>query len=276
MTAEHAAFHRAIVRNPRDLLARLVFADYLEETGDPNLVARAHLIRAQIALEDPTTDAEEFERLRAFEERLLDLFREEWDRELPMWLLEEGGAVYLNGFVEQVQLSFTRFFRSAADLFDAVPLRSLHLLWPAPRPQDYRGQFDCLPQLAGLETLKLGPHAADLINCPVNSGLDEPPLYTELMTCRTLTGLKTLDLAGNQIRDHWLTAFVEALPNSAFGRTLEVLNLSDSYHLTDSGGDTLAAAESLSGLKHLVLKGAPFTSSTRSRLRRAFGDRVTF
>jgi len=276
MTAEHLAFRRAIVANPRDLLARLVFADYLEETGDPNHVARAHLIRAQIALDDPATDAEEFDRLQAFETRLLDLFREEWDRELPMWLLEEGAAVYLNGFVEHVQLSFTRFFRSANELFDAVPLRSIQLVPPSPRPETIVGQFDRLPRLSQIQSLKLGPDANELTYIPIQWDIFESPLFTEVMRCRTLTGVRTLDLARNRIDDRWLTAFAAVLPMSAFGGTLEVLNLSDSYHLTDAGGDTLATAAGLSGLKRLILTDVPFTSATRSRLRRAFGDRVRF
>ena len=127
-----------------------------------------------------------------------------------------------------------------------------------------------------MEALKLGPNASYLIVFPVDVGFDEPPLFKELMTCRTLTGLRTLDLSGNQIGDAWLTAFLAALPDSAFGTTLEVLNLSDSYHLTDAGGDTLATAEGQSGLKRLLLTDVPFTSATRSRLHRAFGDRVTF
>src|SRR5262245_64336616 len=39
------AFVRAILRDPPDVTTRLVFADWLEETGDPSNVAWAHFIR---------------------------------------------------------------------------------------------------------------------------------------------------------------------------------------------------------------------------------------
>lgn len=278
MTDEHAAFRRAIVESPRDLLARLVYADYLEETGDPNHVARAHLIRTQIALDDPTTDADEDEddRLKAFEARLMDMFRDEWDQEIPYWLLDEGTVEYRNGFVEHARLSITSFLRNAAELFAAVPLRSLQLLLPAPRPDAYRGAFDRLPALAHIEVLKLGPNATDLAVFVTDREVTEPPLFTELMTCRTLSGLRTLDLAGNRITDAWMVAFVSALPSAAFASSLEVLDLSDSYHLTDAGGNALATARSLFRLKRLVLKDTPFRAATRSMLRRTFGDRVSF
>ena len=47
---EHLPFLRAICADPADDLPRLVYADFLEESGDPDQIARAHFIRAQIAL----------------------------------------------------------------------------------------------------------------------------------------------------------------------------------------------------------------------------------
>ncbi len=278
MTDEHTAFLRAIVEHPCDLLARLVFADFLEETGDPNHVARAHLIRTQIALEDPTTDPDEYDRLQAFEARLLDLFQDTWDRALPYWVIEEGTVEYRRGFVEHVELPFYRFTRSAGELFAALPLRSLQLRCPAALNADYRGLFDRLPQLAAIESLTLGPNLSSLIDFgPFPRGGDRPSLlFTELMTCRTLSGLRSLSVAGNRITDAWLVAFVSALPTSAFGATLRTLDLSDSHHVTNAGGNTLATARSLYGLKQLILKDVPLNAATRSMLRRSFGDRVTF
>src|SRR5262249_13049333 len=46
--SEHAAFHKAIVANPADLTSRLVYADFLEETGEPSDVARGEVIRSPI------------------------------------------------------------------------------------------------------------------------------------------------------------------------------------------------------------------------------------
>ncbi|MBN9120505.1 MAG: TIGR02996 domain-containing protein, partial [Planctomycetes bacterium] len=46
--SERAAFLRAIADQPADRTARLVFADFLEEAGDPADAARAGFVRAQV------------------------------------------------------------------------------------------------------------------------------------------------------------------------------------------------------------------------------------
>lgn len=278
MTDDHAAFARAIADNPRDLLARLVYADFLEETGDPNHVARAHLIRAQIALDDPATDADEYDRLKALEGRLLDMFLDTWQVEVPYWLLEEGGtADYRRGFVEHVSLSFARFVRSAGELFALFPIRSLQLKSPAALNAEFTGAFDRLPGLANIEVLKLGPSLALLTDHGVVDGEREtPPIFDELVHCRTLTGLRVLDLTGNRITDTWLVSFVSALPGAAFAAALEELVLSDCFHVTDAGANTLATARSLDRLKRLTMKEVPVTAAGRWMLRRRFGDRVSF
>lgn len=277
MIDDHAAFLRGIVANPHDLLARLVYADFLEETGDANHVARAHLIRTQIALDEVSSEPEEARRLKALEERLLDLFQMTWDLEVPYWVLDEGEIEYRRGFVEHVSVPFYRFTRSAEELFQSLPLRSLHLRSPAALSSEYRGLFDRLPQLENVEALKLGPTLTFLTEFgPFGAEGEPPPVFGELMTCRTLTGLKKLNLAGNRITDAWLVAFLSALPRAAFGLTLEELDLSDSFHVTNAGGNTLATARSLSNLKRLILKDVPLTAATRSMLRRTFNDRVTF
>jgi type IV pilus assembly protein PilB len=42
------AFVSAILRNPAEVTTRLVFADWLEETGDPSNVAWAQFIRLNV------------------------------------------------------------------------------------------------------------------------------------------------------------------------------------------------------------------------------------
>jgi uncharacterized protein (TIGR02996 family) len=60
------AFVSAILRNPADVTTRLVFADWLEETGTPSNIAWAHFIRlnaeaAQYARGNPKREALEFD-----------------------------------------------------------------------------------------------------------------------------------------------------------------------------------------------------------------------
>jgi uncharacterized protein (TIGR02996 family) len=51
IASDHAAFQRAIAADPADLTARLVYADFLEETGDPAHAARAEFVRTQVEAE---------------------------------------------------------------------------------------------------------------------------------------------------------------------------------------------------------------------------------
>jgi uncharacterized protein (TIGR02996 family) len=76
--SDHAAFQRAIAADPADLTCRLVYADLLEETGDPSHVARAAFVRAQVEADGlPPTDPHRAE-LLARAGRLFDTRWIEW------------------------------------------------------------------------------------------------------------------------------------------------------------------------------------------------------
>ena len=78
--SDHAAFRRAIAADPADLTSRLVYADFLEETGEPPHVARAEFIRVQIEADGlPPTDP----RRISLERQAAKLFREHW---VAWWL----------------------------------------------------------------------------------------------------------------------------------------------------------------------------------------------
>jgi uncharacterized protein (TIGR02996 family) len=65
----------AVVASPEDRTVRLVYADALDETGDPADAARAEFIRAQI--EGERLPAEDFRRI-AHQSRARDLFEQHW------------------------------------------------------------------------------------------------------------------------------------------------------------------------------------------------------
>jgi uncharacterized protein (TIGR02996 family) len=64
----------ALVENPDDLAAHMVYADYLSEQGDP----RGELIQVQLALEDASRSEPERKKLRQREEELLSLHARQW------------------------------------------------------------------------------------------------------------------------------------------------------------------------------------------------------
>ena len=69
------ALHRAVIENPPDRTVRLVYADALEETGEPANVARADFIRTQLELETVEHDAD---RRGALTDRASELFEANW------------------------------------------------------------------------------------------------------------------------------------------------------------------------------------------------------
>jgi uncharacterized protein (TIGR02996 family) len=72
--AERDSFLNAIQKNPNDSMVRLVFADWLEERGDPH----GELIRIQCKLHDWVSDREERAELQARERELLVEHYDEW------------------------------------------------------------------------------------------------------------------------------------------------------------------------------------------------------
>jgi uncharacterized protein (TIGR02996 family) len=69
------ALHHAVVASPQDRTVRLVYADALDETGDPVEVARAEFIRAQVDLEAVPEPYQRHDDLAA---RCAKLFDEHW------------------------------------------------------------------------------------------------------------------------------------------------------------------------------------------------------
>lgn len=117
---ERAQLFETILANPDDDHPRLVFADWLEENGEP---ARAEFIRVQI----------EYARLKSWEprrtglvERATELLVESGSAwRLPF--LESREQVFNRGFVDEVHLSASRFLESSEDIFRNTPLFTARL-----------------------------------------------------------------------------------------------------------------------------------------------------
>jgi uncharacterized protein (TIGR02996 family) len=168
------AFLGAIIESPEDDAPRLVFADWLEEHGEPE---RAEFIRAQVGVARlPEGDV----RLPALEARAKELQQ----AKAAAWLgpLDVRGlrAKYRRGFAEEVYCSTPGlFFAHAEDLFGLLPLRSLTIHSVQGDVLDPAGAraLAAMPQLARLEELLLWDHdlgdegTAVLAACPHLSNL---------------------------------------------------------------------------------------------------------
>lgn len=121
--AEDDAFLREIIATPDDDGPRLVYADWLEERGDP----RAELIRVQCE-EARLGDCARRAKLRSRAKQLLTAHGKEWTASLDA----DGGSEfrdpeYHRGFVEAAKMSLRFFLRSGAGVMSRTPLRRLTL-----------------------------------------------------------------------------------------------------------------------------------------------------
>jgi uncharacterized protein (TIGR02996 family) len=120
----HQQFLQAILDDPDDDALRLVYADWLEEQGDP----RAEFIRLQCELEkaEYRRDWENPRRrqLTAWEIELIRTHKEEWfgpvRTRFSYWECHRG-------FIDEVHCTEDVFFEVADELFAAQPVRHLRL-----------------------------------------------------------------------------------------------------------------------------------------------------
>lgn len=118
--ATDAGFLRRIIARPDADGPRLVYADWLDERGDP----RGRFIRVQIALARLGRDHPARPALAADELRLREAHAAEWAREFAG---RAGRCTFRRGFVEAVTLSARQFADHAAALLAAAPIRAVRL-----------------------------------------------------------------------------------------------------------------------------------------------------
>jgi uncharacterized protein (TIGR02996 family) len=271
----------AIIARPEDDLPRLVYADWLEETGN---AARAAFIRTQVEAEGLPPGSPERTALEAAAAELLRTHGAAWTAQLPEWVTwQDTKVVYRRGFVEELSTTPLRLFRDGHELFAVAPVRTVRLraqtvrLWAQTRidsrtVRTFRDQ-DFYTRIAHL---RLGPRllgaAPGIPRTPLTRDANVPYDINLLTGSRKLTGLRILDLSDNHLADDWVLAFVRRFRRASFARTLAELNLSDNQ-LSDATAATLAAAPGFDGV-WLDLRGNRITPAGAERLRERFGERV--
>jgi uncharacterized protein (TIGR02996 family) len=256
------SFLQAIIESPDDDNLRLVYADWLEDLGDP----RGEFIRVQCQLANlPEGDARRPE-LEARERELLAKYSPVWVQELQP---DPAGVTFRRGFVEDVETDAEFLLQQAAGLFRLTPLR--HLL-----VQGYQGNqlgpegtrtLASWPQLARLQSLRL----------PENRVGDAG---TEALAASPhVKGLLVLDLGNNHIGEEGTAA----LAHSPYLAGLKELYL-DYNHIWLGGAQALARSPYLANLTLLDLEhnffigpeGEEGEEEAVEELEARFGDRVNF
>ena len=234
---DRIAFLHAIARRPDDDLPRLIFADWLDEHGEPD---RAEFIRLQCLATPTDADSRRIEELET-------MHRAAWVEPLAGTFFR---AEFRRGFVDHAVLPAATFLKHGADLRRQTPLRGVTLLGVRRvLPDLLRG-----PLLAGLAALhltggRLGDDGARLL---ANSA--------------ALKGLTTLRLGDNVISD----AGVTALARSPHLAGLTSLVLRDNA-VGDGGAWELANALHMDRLTRLDLAGNEIGESGLRALRSTTG-----
>ncbi len=251
MSSDRAAFVRAIADDPDDDLPRLVFADWLDEHGEPE---RAEFVRVQCALARvPRREAPA--ELVAREHELLTAHGQAWAAE---WHGLRGVAWegLDRGFVSTFHVAdVAEFVTSSEQALRAVPIGRLSLR--SARTSDLRTLVGSramiyLPDLA-VDGCNFGNAGAEVIaNAP------------------GVRGLRRLSLTRDHIGDRGAQALAES-PHLAGLRRLDLAG----NRIGDTGAEALAAAAGWAHLTHLLLAKNPIGGDGRALLRARYGPAVT-
>jgi uncharacterized protein (TIGR02996 family) len=246
-------FLQAIFDNPDDDAPRLIYADWLEERGDP----RGEFIHVSCALEkleatDPLRSELEVQR-----EALLVQHEEEWFGRLKRLIsagTPPGGYVrYQRGFPDQIFVSAKTFLSHAGEVFRLAPVRHLALT-------DAGEHVRALATLEGLTRLAS-------LNLFLNRIGDTGVQL--LAASPRVNRLRVLNLSHNQVGD----AGARALAGSPHLAHLTELYLYGNL-IGDVGAQALAASPHLAELSVLNLEANHIDGRRKSAraLRERFGD----
>jgi uncharacterized protein (TIGR02996 family) len=243
--SDHDALLQAIGDYPEEDTPRLMYADWLEENGEPE---RADFVRTQVELARPglaAADRYPFVRKNVY---YLTNFARRWKSELP----DLDGITwgdFNRGLIEEVLVAGERPLVEHAEPIFAVP--GVHVL----RLKRLRDATEVtqLPQLERLRALKM-----------VSAGAHRDELRV-LLASPYLGRLQVLDLHGNGADD----AVVADIADGRFPDLTELWLGANPFG--QAGALTLAHSPHLDKLRVLHLTGSAL-NSTRSALVQRFGS----
>jgi len=283
----HEPFLKAVLDDPDADAPRLVYADWLEEHGDP----RADFIRVQCELAQLADEAPQHDALSDRRDRLLRMYGESWRAEIPEWA--RAYCEFTRGFVSEVTIfrPWRRHFGpelSRLAPVEKVTLKNLHIdpesFTDAPGVRhlnslvilDEQLEYDQLKALmhsraalaplrcldimwtefrdAGALMVALSPHLERLRRLELKAcSLSPRAVHVLTHEARSLHNLNWLDLSNNDLNDD----SIWTLANAASMRGLTHLFL-NSNKITNQGLSYLADSHCLANLTDLELDGNVF------------------
>jgi uncharacterized protein (TIGR02996 family) len=250
MPSDGDALLKVICERPREDTPRLMYADWLDEHGDP---LRAEFIRFQIEFPKWDSSHPRYAELRARDDRF-DAARAEWVNALP----RPPGVKYVDsvgwdrGFVGWVEFRSSKAFaRHAAAVFAATPVTALEVnrVTAGTVARVLNSVF--VPRVPRLYLS--GPLGVDAVR--------------RVAGCARLSQLETLHVWGSCPDEG-----AEALAASPHLGALETLSFS-SHTLTDRGLLALTDSAALAALSRVVLNGKyGISESALARAKARFAE----
>jgi uncharacterized protein (TIGR02996 family) len=242
------ALRRLVVSQPDDDLPRLIYADWLDEHGQPD---RAAFIRAQVEAFRAEPFSPEARHAAHHAEDIEATHYRDWTGHLEDRVI---ASEFVRGFVERVTVRAARFPYVAEDIFDAEPVQAVCLsrIIGDRRPTALLEPIFEVPQLTRVTTLELPG---------VGLGRVGELEWIALLRSLYLDGLQELSLRKNPLQPQWIE---ELLSGPHFPR-LTGLDLSDIPHL----GPAVAAAVERAPhrrLRRVNLSGVRFQSDVVKRV----------
>ncbi|AMV28162.1 Leucine Rich repeats (2 copies) [Gemmata sp. SH-PL17] len=245
---DHDALLHAIGEHPEEDTPRLMFADWLEENGQPE---RADFVRNQIELTRRELTAAERHQLVKKNVYYLTNWVPHWKAQLPRIDGIEWGD-FNRGLIEEVQAADDRSVIQHADAIFRVP--GIHVL--RLRRLRRAQALAEVPQLARLRALKM-----------VSAGAHEDGLGI-LLASPHLGQLVVLDLHGNRI-DNVVSVNIAG----GWFQNLTELWLG-SNRVGNRGARALASSPYMTQLRLLDLQDNPIDHAACSTLRSRFWSKV--
>ena len=237
----HESFLAEIINNPDDDTPRLIYADWLEEQGDP----RSEFIRLQCEIASRPSYDPALSELREQEQRFLDQHAPNWSKPV---LRYAQNIHYERGLISKVTLRLSDASDRVHRISRLTPLQKVKLI------QVSKGrmiQFIGSPELGLLSELDFS-----------NEQLG-PQVMKELASCEYLDSIRALRLSKCQLNH----ASIKALTNSPALRNLNELYL-DSNRIDGRGINSLVNSSLLKNLKKIDLTNNPLESADLALLLR--------
>jgi uncharacterized protein (TIGR02996 family) len=259
MNPDERTFLNAICAQPEDDTARLVFADWLAENGDPD---RGEFIRCDVELArtPPGSDNDE-RRRRVLLERRDALFKKHKAAWLAPFSPFATAGSFVRGFVQSLEVQASTFLQHAEKWFAITPLTKVTFtacrVWD-PVTSTYlwwTEQLFASPLLSRLRTIDLESlHLNAMALAPFTAHPD-------------LSRLRELLLASNDIHSEG-AIMLARMPQL---KGLEALDLRGNG-ITDTGARAIARSEHLAQLRELRISHNSIRARAWDLLKDKFGD----